>query len=108
MDENSICLPRAIGLHIEVDPIVHPGSMRQHESMGDDMGMPGHTVMSDSSQRHVDMYGGIERGIVSCREETHLGEHADVTPLQQHLVMRGHFHHFNNCMGYEGWRLVEQ
>jgi hypothetical protein len=54
------------------------------------------------------MYGGIQRGIVPCREETHLGEHADVTPLQQHLVMRDHLHHISSCMGDERWRLVEQ
>ena len=55
--------------------------MRQHESMGGDMGMSEHTMMSDISQRHVKMYGGIQRGIVPCREETHLEEHAGVTPL---------------------------
>ena len=49
MDDTSICLPRAVGLHVEVDRIVRPGSMRQHESMGGDMGMPKHTVMSDIS-----------------------------------------------------------
>jgi hypothetical protein len=72
------------------------------------MSMPEHTVMSDSSQRHAEMYGGIQRGIVPCREETHLGEHADVTPLQQHLVMRDHLHHISSCMGDERWRLVDQ
>jgi hypothetical protein len=45
---------------------------------------------------------------VPCREETHLGEHAYVTPLQQHLVMRDHLHHISSCMGDERWRLVEQ
>jgi hypothetical protein len=59
MDDTSSCLLRVVGLHVEVDPVVRPGSMRQHESTGDDMGMPEHTVMSDSSQRHVDMHGGI-------------------------------------------------
>jgi hypothetical protein len=99
---------RVVDLHVEVDPAVRPGSMMQHESTGDDMSMPEHTVMSDSSQRHAEMYGGIQRGIVPCREETHLGEHADVTPLQQHIVMRDHLHHFSSCMGDERWRLVDQ
>ena len=54
------------------------------------------------------MYGGIQRGIVPCMEETHLGEHADSTPLQQHLVMRDHLHHISSCMGDERWRLVDQ
>jgi hypothetical protein len=107
-DDTSICIKRDVGIHVEVDPTVRPGSMRQHESMGDDMGMSEHTVMSDSSQRHVKMYGGIQRGIVPCREETHLGEHTDVTPLQQNLVMRDHLHHISSCMGDERWRLVEQ
>jgi hypothetical protein len=108
MVDTSIGVLRAVDLHVEVVPAVHPGSMRQHESTGDDMGMPKHTVMSDSSQRHAEMYGGIQRGIVPCMEETHLGEHADVTPLQQHLVMRDHLHHISGCMGDERWRLVEQ
>jgi hypothetical protein len=85
MEDTSICVPRVVDLHVEVDPTVRPGSMMQHESMGDDMSMPENTVMSDSSQRHAEMYDGIQRGIVPCREETHLethlGEHVDVTLL---------------------------
>jgi hypothetical protein len=108
MEVTSIGVPRAVDLHVEVDPIVCPGSMMQHESTRDDMSMPEHTVMSDISQVHAKMYGGIQRGIVPCREETHLGEHADATPLQQHLVMRDHLHHISSCMGDERWRLVEQ
>jgi hypothetical protein len=49
MDDTSICLPRAVGFHVEVDLVVRPGSMRHHKSTGDDMGMPEHIVMSDSS-----------------------------------------------------------
>ena len=64
MEDTSICVSRDVDLHIEVDLVVRPGSMRQHESMGGDMGMPEHTVMSDSSQRHAEMYNGIPRGIV--------------------------------------------
>jgi hypothetical protein len=108
MEDTSLCAPRAVDLHVGVDPAVCPGSMMQHESTGDDMSMPEHTVMSDSSQVHAEMYGGIQRGIVPCREETHLGEHADVTLLQQHLVMRDHLHHISSCMGDDSWRLVEQ
>jgi hypothetical protein len=81
----------------------------QHEYAGDDMSMPKHTVRSsDILQRHAEMYDGIQRGIFPCREETHLGEHADVTPLQQHLVMRDPLHHIISCMGDERWRLVDQ
>jgi len=64
--------------------------------------------MSDSSQVPAEMYGGIQRGILPCREETHLGKHADATPLQQHMVMRSHLHRFNSCMGDGRWRLVYQ
>jgi hypothetical protein len=80
-EDTSICVLRAVDLHIEVDPTVRPGSVMQHESMGDDMSMIEHTMMSDSSQRHVEMYGGIQRGVLTCREETHLGEKANITPL---------------------------
>jgi hypothetical protein len=104
-EDTSICVPRVVDLYVEVDPVVHPGSTMQHEYKGDDMSMPEHTVVSDSSQRHAEMYGGIQRGVFLCREETHLGEHVDVTPLQQHIVMREHLHCIRSCMGDEGWRV---
>ena len=67
----------------------------QHEYMGDDMSMPEHTVMRDSSHNHAEMYDGIHRGIVPCREETHLGEYGDITPLQKHIVVGDYLHHFS-------------
>jgi hypothetical protein len=82
MGDTSIGVPGEVDLHVEVDPAVRLGSMMQHESTRDDMSMLEHTVMSDSSQGHDEMYGGIQRGVLPCREETHLGEHADATPLQ--------------------------
>jgi hypothetical protein len=97
-----------VDLYVEVDPVAHPGSTMQREYTGDDMSMSEHTVVSDSSQRHAEMFGGIQRGILPCREETPLGEHADVTPLRQHLAMRDHLHHISSCMGNERWRLVDQ
>jgi hypothetical protein len=108
MDDTSIGVSREVDLHVEVDPAVHPRYMMRHESTGDNMSMPEHTVMSDSSQRQAKMYGGIQRDVLPCREETHLGEYADVTPLQQHLFMRDHLHHISSCMGDERWRLVDQ
>jgi hypothetical protein len=45
---------------------------------------------------------------VPCREETHSGEYGDVTPLQQHIVVGDHLHHFKICMVDERWRLVDQ
>jgi hypothetical protein len=59
MEDTPIYVLRAVDLHVEVDPAVCPVSMMQHESAGDDMNMPEHTVMRDSSQRHAEMYGGI-------------------------------------------------
>jgi hypothetical protein len=82
MEDTSICVLGVVDLHIEVDPAVRPGSVMQHESTGDDMSMSEHTVMSDSSQRHVEMYDGIQRGVLTCMEETHLGEYAYFTLLQ--------------------------
>jgi hypothetical protein len=108
MEDASTCVLRAVDLHVDVDPEVHPGSMMQHESEGDDMSTPEHTMMRDSSQSHAEMYGGIQRGIVPCREETHLGEYVDVTPLQQHIFVGDHLHHFSSCMGDERWRLDDQ
>ena len=81
MGDTSICVLGVVDLHIEIDPVVRPGSMIQHEFVGDDMSMSEHTVMSDSSQRDVEVYGGIRRGIVPFKEETHSGEYVDVTFL---------------------------
>jgi len=81
MGDTSICVLGVVDLHIEIDPVVRPGSVMQHEFAGDDRSMPEHTVMSDSSQRHARMYDGIQRGVLTCMEETHLGEYAYFTLL---------------------------
>jgi hypothetical protein len=108
MGDTSICVLGVVDLHIEIDPAVRPGSVMQHEFAGDDRSMPEHTVMHDSSQRHAEMYGGIQRGVLPGREETHLWEHAGATPLQQHMIMRPHLHHFSSCLGEGRWRVVYQ
>jgi hypothetical protein len=108
MEDASISVPRTVDLHVEVDPAVCPRSMMQHESTRDDMSIPKHTVISDSSQVHAKMYGEIQRGVLPCREETHLGKHVEATPLQQHVVMRSPLHHLSSCMGDERWKLVYQ
>jgi hypothetical protein len=59
MGDTSICVLGVVDLHIDIDPAVHPGSVMQHEFAGDDMSMPEHTMMSDSSQRDAEVYGGI-------------------------------------------------
>jgi hypothetical protein len=98
MEDTSICVLGVVDLHIEVDPAVRPGSVMQHESTGDDMSMSEHTVMSDSSQRHAEMYDGIQRGVLTCMEETHLGEYAYFTLLQQPIVMSEHLHQISSRM----------
>jgi hypothetical protein len=72
------------------------------------MSMQQHTMVSDISQRNIEMHGGIQRGVSTYMEETHLGDHVDASPLQQHIVMRDHLHSINNFMGYERWREVDQ
>jgi hypothetical protein len=46
------------------------------------MSMQEHTVVSDRSQRHAEMYSGIQVDALDGREETHLVEHGDSSPLQ--------------------------
>ena len=52
------------------------------------------------------MYSGIHRGVLACREETHLVEHGDVSPLQQHIVLADHLHSRNNHRGDDDWDSV--
>jgi hypothetical protein len=59
MEDPSICVPRVVDLQAEVDPVVRPGSMMQQAYTGDDTSMQGHTVMSDSSQRHTEICSQI-------------------------------------------------
>jgi hypothetical protein len=108
MGDTSICVLGVVDLHIEIDPVVCPGSVMQHEFAGDDRSRSEHTVMRDHSQRHVEMYGGIQRGLLPGREETHLGEHACATPLQQYIILRPHLHYFSSCLGEGRWRVVYQ
>jgi hypothetical protein len=106
-EDTSICVSRVVDLHVEVDLVVHPGSMMQHEYTKDDMSMQEHTMVSDSSQRHTEMHGGIQRSVLACREETHLVEHGDVSPLQQHIVLRDHLRSISSRMRDERWRVID-
>jgi hypothetical protein len=106
LGDTSICVLGVVDLHI--DPAACPRSMMQHEFAGEDKSMPEHIVMSDSSQRHAKMYSGIQKGVLPGREETHLGEHAGATPLQHHMILRPHLHHFSSCLGEGRWRVVYQ
>jgi hypothetical protein len=46
--------------------------------------------------------------VLDCREETHLVEHGDASPLQKNIVLRDHLHSISICMRDEGWRVVDQ
>jgi hypothetical protein len=48
------------------------------------------------------------RGVYCLAGRRHLGEHADATPLQHHIVRGDHLHRINSCMGDERYRLVDQ
>jgi hypothetical protein len=105
-EDTSICVLGAVDLHVEVDPVVHPGSMMLQEYTGDYMSMQEHIVVSDNSQRHAEMYSGIQSGVLACREETHLVEHGDVSLLHQHIVLGDHLHSSNNHKGDDDWDSV--
>jgi hypothetical protein len=107
-EDTSICVPGLADLHVEVDLVVHPGSMMLQEYTGDYMSIQEHTVVSDSSQRYAKVYSGIQRGVLACREETHLVEHGDFSPLLQHIVLRDHLHSSNNYRSDDGWRVIDQ
>jgi hypothetical protein len=77
-EDTSMSVPGLDDLHVEVDLVVHPRYMMLQEYTGDYMSMQGHTVVSDSSQRHVEVYSGIQRAALDCREETYLVEHGDL------------------------------
>ena len=47
------------------------------------------------------------RGTLDCMEETHLVEHGDSSPLQQHIILGDHPHTKNNYMSDDGGRLIE-
>jgi hypothetical protein len=63
-EDTSTSVPGLVDLHVEVDPRVHPGSMRLQVYTGDYMSMQGHTVMSGSSQGHAEV------DALDCKEET--------------------------------------
>jgi hypothetical protein len=73
-EDTSICVPGLVDLHVEVDLVVHPGSMRLQVYTRDYMSMQGHTMMSGSSQRHAEV------DALDCREEMYLVEHGDSSP----------------------------
>jgi hypothetical protein len=80
-EDTSICVPGLVDFHVEVDLVVHPRSMILQEYTRDYISMQEHTVVSDSSQRHVEVYSGIQRDALDCWEEMYLVEHGNSSPL---------------------------
>jgi hypothetical protein len=80
--------------------------MRLQVYTADYMSMQGHTMMSVISQRHAEVYSGIQGDALDCREETYLVEHGDSSPLQQYIDLGDHLHSSNSCMSEDGWRVI--
>jgi hypothetical protein len=101
-------VPGLFDIHVEVDPVVHPGYMMMQEDTGACMSIQGHTVMSGSSQGHAEVYSGIQGDALECREETYLVEHGDSSPLQQYIDLGDHLHSSNSYMSDDGGRVIDQ
>jgi hypothetical protein len=106
-EDTSICVPGLVDLHVEDDPVVHPGSMMLQVYTGDHMSMQGHTVMSGSSQRHTELYSGIQGDALDCKEEMYLVDHGDSSPLQQYTDLGDHLHRSSSCVSDDGWRMID-
>jgi hypothetical protein len=84
-EETFICVPVLVDIHTEVDPEIHLGHMMMRE-----------------------MYNGIHGDTLDGREETHLVEHGDSPPLQQHIVLGDHLHSSNNYLSDDEGRVIDQ
>jgi hypothetical protein len=100
--DTSICVPGLADLHVEVDLVVHPGSMSLQVYTGDYTSMQWHTVMSGSSQRHVEV------DALDCKEEMYLVEHGDSSPLQHYIVLGDRLHNSSSYMSDDGGRVIDQ
>jgi hypothetical protein len=106
-EDTSIYVLGLVDLHVEDDPIVHPRSMMLQVYTGDHMRMQGHIVMSGSSQRHTEVYSGIQGDALDGREEMYSVEHGDSSPLQQYIDLGDHLHHRSSCVSDDGWRMID-
>jgi hypothetical protein len=70
------------------------------------MSMQGHIVMSGSSQRHTEVYSGIQGDTLDGRE-MYLVEHGDSSPLQQYTDLGDDLHSSNSCVSDDGWRMID-
>jgi hypothetical protein len=55
-----------------------------------------------------EMYSGIHGDTLDGREETHLVEHGDSSPLQQNIVLGDHLHNRSNYLSEDGGRVIGQ
>ena len=62
---------------------------------GDHMSMQGHTMIV-VSQRHTEVYSGIQGDTLDGREEMYSVEHGDSSPLQQYTDVGDHLHRRSN------------
>jgi hypothetical protein len=58
-EDTSIYVPGLVELHVEDDPVVHPGCMMLQVYTRYHMSMQGHTMMTCSSKMHTKVYNGI-------------------------------------------------
>jgi hypothetical protein len=79
-EDTSICVPGLVDLHVEDDRVVHLGSRMLQVYTGYHMSMQGHTVMSGNSQRHTELYSGIQGDALDCKDKMYLVEHGDSSP----------------------------
>jgi hypothetical protein len=79
-EDTSICVLGLVDLHVEDDHVVDLGSRMWRVYTVYRMSMQGHTVMSGNSQRHIELYSGIQGDALDCKEEMYLVGHGDSSP----------------------------
>jgi len=55
-----------------------------------------------------EMHSGIQGDALDCREETHLVENGDSSPLQQNIVLGDHLHSSSSYLSVGGERVIDQ
>jgi hypothetical protein len=106
-EATSIWVPGLVDIHVEFDPVVHPGYMMMQEDTGACISIQGHTVMRVSSQGHAEVYSGIQGDALECREETYLVEHGDSSPLQQYMDLGDHLLSSSSYMSDDGGSVID-
>jgi hypothetical protein len=84
-EDTFICVPGLVDIYTKDDLAVLLGHMMMRE-----------------------MYSGIQVDALDCMEETHLVEHGDSSPLQQHIVLGDHLHSSSSYLSDDGGRVIDQ